>query len=49
MIKEKSLVNIKCPMCETTLVMVEVGHAVMGLFRHKCAKCKQGSLLRKIA
>lgn len=41
MVEEQKLVNIKCPMCETTLVTVEMGKKVTGPFQHKCAKCKR--------
>jgi len=30
MVKNQSLVNVKCPMCETTLVAVEMGEEVHG-------------------
>jgi len=41
MAENQSLVNVKCPMCETTLVTVEMGEEVKGPFQHKCGKCKR--------
>ncbi|GEM_PF-2438031 len=41
MVREQSLVNVKCPMCENTLVTVETGEEVKGPFQHKCGKCKR--------
>lgn len=41
MVKEERLINIKCPMCGTILVTVDMGKAVAGQFQHKCALCKR--------
>ncbi len=41
MVEDQNLVNVKCPMCETTLVTVERDEEVRGPFQHKCAKCKR--------
>lgn len=41
MVEDQSLVNVKCPMCGTTLVTVEIGEEVKGPFQHKCGKCKR--------
>lgn len=41
MVEVQSLVNVKCPMCGTTLVTVEIGEEVKGQFQHKCGKCKR--------
>lgn len=41
MVKDNSLINVKCPMCETTLVSVEKCEEVKGPFQHKCGKCKR--------
>jgi len=41
MVEEQGFVNVKCPMCGTTLVTLETGEEVKGPFQHKCAKCKR--------
>jgi len=41
MLKHKDFVNVKCPMCGTTLVTVEDRREVKGPFLHKCGTCKR--------